>query len=376
MPSFLITSLLPVYKSLPAGWRAPVRDAYLWGSLRLESAKSRRRIENGRRIEFLDFEIAHLEDYAFLGAGPNDVVVDAKASCVSPGTERAVLCGLPGARRPFPYAPGYSSAGVVASAGPESGFKPGDRVAGRMSHASKGVMTSSSLFRVPDKVSDESASFIELGIICLQGVRKAAIRPGERVAVIGQGLIGQLAGRLARIAGAQPITAVASSRRRAETAMRGGAADTFVGVSDGAQALAEIEADVVIEAVGSASAVASAIQVARRGGRVVLLGSSRDLGRNLDWWAMAQDRDIGLIGAHIGALPQRDTSTSRRTYEQEGHLFMELLDRGALDVTGLVTWRPGPQECNAVYEALAGGGGAHVGIVFDWSGRAGTGSRA
>jgi 2-desacetyl-2-hydroxyethyl bacteriochlorophyllide A dehydrogenase len=368
MPNWLIPVLRVAYSCVPPPLRPHAKQVFVRLMLRLQAIGSRRRVERAQRVEFIDFEIANLEPCEFLGAAATDAFVEARASCVSPGTERAVLCGLPGSRRGFPYAPGYSTAGVVVRAGQGSGLKPGDRVAGRMPHASHGVMVRSSLFRIPQNVSDDSAAFIELGIICLQGVRKAAIRPGERVAVVGQGLIGQLAVRLARTAGAEPIVAVAASRRRSGTALGKGGADTFVALSEGPEAIDRIDADVVIEAVGSAPAIALSMRAARRGGRVVLLGSSRDLGRGLDWWSMAQERDLTLVGAHISAIPARDQSSTLWTYEQEGRLFLDLLARGELSVSDLITWRPAPRECNKVYEVLAGGGGEHVGIVFDWSG--------
>lgn len=363
----VIAVLGAVYKRIPTGMRPPLRRAFLWGMMRGEGLMTRRRVAHGQRVEFLDFEIAHLEPYEFLGAGESQVLVRAHASCVSPGTERAVLCGLPGARRPFPYAPGYSTVGTVVKAGSKSGFRPGDRVAGRMTHASHGVMAPGSMFKVPDGVTDEDAAFLELGIICLQGVRKAEIRPGERVAVVGQGLIGQLATRMARLAGAGELIAVAASRRRMETALRGGA-DSFVALSDGEAHIDRVQADVVIEAVGSAPAIALAMRAARNGGRVILLGSSRDLGRGLDWFGMAQARDLTVVGAHIGALPQREQSRTLWTYEQEGRLFMDMLARRELTMSDMITWRARPDDCNRVYEVLAGGGGEHVGIVFDWSG--------
>jgi|SRR5688572_4320021 len=367
MPSWMIPILKFAFTITPPALRPFAKRVFVKSMLRFEALMSRRRIERAARVEFLDFEIAHLEHAEFLGADATGVFVQAKASCVSPGTERAVLCGLPGSRRGFPYVPGYSTAGVVVRPGRRSKFKPGDRVAGKMPHASHGVMTPASLFRIPDGVSDQEAAFLELGIICLQGIRKAAIRPGERVAVVGQGLIGQLAARLARAAGADAIVAVAASRRRIGTAMGTGGADAFVALSDGADAIARIEADVVIEAVGSAPAITLGMRAARRGGRVILLGSSRDLGRGLDWYALAQERGITLVGANIRAMPQHEQSATLWTYDQEGRLFLELLARRAVDVTDLITWRPKPGECNKVYEVLAGGGGEHVGIVFDWS---------
>ena len=369
MPPWLVKILGAVYTRIPAQMRPPLRKAFMWLFLRVQALFGRVRVEHGQRIEFLDFEIAHLEQAEFLGADANGVFVRANASCVSPGTERAVLCGLPGSRRGFPYVPGYSTAGVVLRPGRQSTLKAGDRVAGKMPHASHGVMSKASLFRIPDEVSDQEAAFLELGIICLQGVRKAVIRPGERVAVVGQGLIGQLAARLARTAGADAIVAVAASRRRMGTAMGKGGADSFVALSDGPDAVDRIEADVVIEAVGSAPAIALAMRAARRGGRVILLGSSRDLGRGLDWHSLAQERSISLVGAHITALPNQDQSATLWTYDQEGRLFLDLLARGAVNVADLITWRPKPEECNKVYEVLAGGGGEHVGIIFDWSDR-------
>lgn len=367
MPGWLMRLLGTLYAKTPQRLRPLGKHVFRWGLVRGEALAKRRSVERGHHIEFLDFEIAYLEPFEFVGPGPEEVLVRSERSTVSPGTERAVLCGLPGARRAFPYTPGYSTAGRVLRAGTAvRGVTAGDRVAGRMSHASHGLMKAPSLFRVPDGVSAVEASFLELGIICLQGIRKAGLRPGDRVAVIGQGLIGQLAVRLARLAGASPIIAVASSRRRMGSAVGPNGADEFVALSEDPEALERLQADVVIEAVGSARAIIQAMVAARPGGTVVLLGSSRDLGRDLDWWTVAQQREVRLVGAHISALPSKDASAGRWTYAQEGRLFLDLLASQRLAVKDLVTWHAAPADCNRVYEVLADGGREHVGIVFDW----------
>jgi threonine dehydrogenase-like Zn-dependent dehydrogenase len=340
----------------------------VWTVLRLQAVTSWRSIRRGRRVEFLGYEIAHLESYEFLSPGPREVLIESQASCVSPGTERAVLMGLPGARRQFPYVPGYSVVGIVRAIGKGiDAVAVGDVVAGRMPHASHGIMSPNSLFKVPHGVTTEQAAFMELGIICLQGIRKAGIRPGDRVAVVGQGLIGALAVRLARVAGADPIIAVASSRRRMGPALKQGGADEFVSLTEQPGAAEALQADIVIEAVGSSRAITVAMQAARPGGTVVLLGSARDLGRGLDWWTLAQQRNLKLVGAHISDVPAVDASAGRWTYAQEGKLFLDLLASRRLDVADLITWRPRPDECNAVYETVAEGGGEHVAIVFQWA---------
>lgn len=367
MPSWLVKIILAVYPHIPVSLRPTLKTIFNWTMLRLEGLASRRSVQHGRRVEFLGYEIAHLEPFEFLSPGPREVLVEATASCVSPGTERAVLMGLPGARRQFPYIPGYSVVGTARAVGKGlQGFAVGDTVAGRMPHASHGIMSANSLFKVPNGVSAEQASFMELGIICLQGIRKAGIRPGDRVAVVGQGIIGAMAVRLARVVGAGSIVAIASSRRRMGPALTQGGADEFVALSEQPD-LGSVQADVVIEAVGSARAISVGMQAARAGGRVVLLGSSRDLGRGLDWWTLAQQRNITVFGAHISDVPGTDASASRWTYLQEGKLFLDLLAAKKLDVSDLVTWRPRPDECNAVYEKVAEGGGEHVAIVFQWA---------
>lgn len=363
--------LAVIYKRVPVSLRPAVKRAFNWIMLRFQAVFLRRKIYKGERIEFLDFEIAHLESYEMLGPSADEVLIEADASLISPGTERAVLCGLPGARRSFPYIPGYSTAGRVVSRGEMvRDHEVGDRVTGRIHHASREVALSSKIFSVPSNVTSEEASFIELGIIVLQGIRKAAIKPGERVAVVGQGLIGQLSNRLARIVGATPVIAVAASRNRERLARLPGGADGFISVSDDPESVHRVAADVVIEAVGTPQANVVAMNCARDGGRVVLLGSSRGLTRDLDVWTLAQKRNLTILGAHISDMPDKDASPRRWTYEQEGKLFLELLSTGRLKVQDLVTWRARPDECNAVYEVLAEGGRDHVGIMFAWKSKA------
>lgn len=369
LQDYSLRVLKSVYHALPDGAKPFARKAYGATDLRARALATRRQVVRGRRVEFVDTEIAYLEPFEFLGPGPGEVLVNTRCTLVSTGTERAVLCGLPGVPRGmFPFPPGYSATGIVQRVGAGvKGVRLGDRVAGRLPHASCGNMSSVSLFTVPDGVNDEQACFIELGIITLQGIRRARIAPGDRVAVVGQGLIGQIANRLARVCGAASVAGVASSRSRSAAALRDGSVDRFIALAERPD-LRGLAADVVIEAVGTPGAVLTAIECARDGGRVILLGSARGLGRNIDLHAAAQSRGITLVGAHISVLPDRDVSPGRYTYDEEGRLFLELLRSGRLEVADLITWRAQPSECNAVYEAVARGGDHHVAVMFDWRG--------
>jgi predicted dehydrogenase/threonine dehydrogenase-like Zn-dependent dehydrogenase len=105
-----------------------------------------------------------------------------------------------------PQALGYSCAGVVEEVGPEVvQFVPGDRVAcagaGYASHAEFVVAPENLVARVPETVAMEQAAFATIGAIALQGVRIASPAIGEICAVIGLGLIGQMAVQLLRANG-------------------------------------------------------------------------------------------------------------------------------------------------------------------------------
>jgi len=92
---------------------------------------------------------------------------------------------------------GNSCAGEVIGVGKiADGFNKGDLVAcGGGSYASHAEVVSvpkNLCVKIPENVSTKEASFVTLGAIAVQGLRVANLTPGEKVAVIGLGLIGQL----------------------------------------------------------------------------------------------------------------------------------------------------------------------------------------
>jgi predicted dehydrogenase/threonine dehydrogenase-like Zn-dependent dehydrogenase len=101
---------------------------------------------------------------------------------------------------------GYSSAGDVleVGAGAEE-FAVGERVAcagaDYASHAEVNWIPRNLCVRIPEGVDFESAAAVAVGGIALQGVRVAGVRVGERVAVIGLGLVGLLTAQILKAAG-------------------------------------------------------------------------------------------------------------------------------------------------------------------------------
>ncbi len=105
-----------------------------------------------------------------------------------------------------PMTLGYSSAGIIVAVGDGiRGFAPGDRVAcaggGYAVHAEYAVVPHNLIAKIPDGVDFEEAAFTTLGAIALHGFRLANPQVGDRIAVIGLGLLGLLAAGIAKSAG-------------------------------------------------------------------------------------------------------------------------------------------------------------------------------
>jgi predicted dehydrogenase/threonine dehydrogenase-like Zn-dependent dehydrogenase len=105
-----------------------------------------------------------------------------------------------------PMALGYSSAGTIVAVGEGlQGFHPNDRVAcaggGFAVHAEYAVVPQNLLAALPAQLDFESASFVTLGAIAMHGFRLAHPQIGERVAIVGMGLLGLLAASIVRAAG-------------------------------------------------------------------------------------------------------------------------------------------------------------------------------
>lgn len=196
-------------------------------------------------------------------------------------TVRAVMARLD---EPLPM--GYSAAGVVEAVGDglAGRFRIGQRIAtagaGQANHAELNVVPANLAASVPEDVADEEACYATLCAIAMHGIRHTRPELGGWCAVVGVGLVGQLATQLLALAGVR-VLALDYDVDRLQLAQRHGAeAICDLGRQDAAAvALAatdNIGCDGVVIAAASDSAepFETAEQVARDRAIVSLIGNT------------------------------------------------------------------------------------------------------
>jgi L-iditol 2-dehydrogenase len=133
------------------------------------------------------------------------------------------------------------------------------------------------LYEIPMHVDYQDAALIEPLACVLKGLEETQIRPGDNVVVIGQGPIGLMFVRLAKVYGARVI-ALGRRQSQLDRAMRMGAHDALLsGESDDMvrqvrKLTGGYGADIVIEAVGIPETWEQAVKLLRRGGTVNFFG--------------------------------------------------------------------------------------------------------
>ena len=161
--------------------------------------------------------------------GPNELLVEVRASVISAGTE---LIGIKELRKnPDPsreaVAFGYQNAGVVLEKGKDCGnFEVGDRVAcmggGYALHATHSIIPRNLAVPIPDNISFEEAAVNHLAVTALQAIRRTDLRLGETLAVAGLGIVGQIACQLGRLSGCR-VVGMDLLQMRLECAKKSGA---------------------------------------------------------------------------------------------------------------------------------------------------------
>jgi len=237
-----------------------------------------------------------LQDTPELVPGPGEVVARPVYTGIC-GTDLELLAGVvdPAYVR-YPLVLGHEWAGIIEAVGPGvTGLEPGqrmiaegvipDRVCAECVRgntnlcaayeeigftlpgaAADQVLVPAQVVHVlPPSVSLLEAALTEPAAVAWRAIRRGEPVPGERVAVVGDGTLALITAHLLGLYSPGELIVCGQRPAQAELAAELGATGFSVGDPGG-------RFDLVVEAVGTAGAVQRALGLARRGGRVVLLG--------------------------------------------------------------------------------------------------------
>lgn len=270
-----------------------------------------------------------------------------------------------------PMALGYSCAGTVIEVGENvPDIQMGDRVAcaggGYAAHAEVVAVPKNLVVKLPDEVDFESAAFTTLAAIALQGIRLAEVKLGEVVAVIGLGLLGQLAVQMLKAAGCVVI-GMDIQPDRAELALQSGA-DVATADNEEFAALCSqwtgghgVDAVLITADTKSNQPVEVAGTIARKKGIVVAVGA---VGMNIPRKVYYEKELDFRISSSYG--PGRyDTNYEEKgqdypyayvrwTEQRNMQAFVQMVASGAVHVQPLITHRYPIDNAPQAYELITG----------------------
>ncbi len=316
------------------------------------------------------------EECPMPSCAPDGLLIRARTTAISQGTELRVFRCVPvdeageflHERVPFalPTENGYSMVGEVIEAGSQTaGFAVGDRVFGGAPHRQVAAVPASLAVKLPDGIPEELGVFLNIAEVAHIALRRGNPAPGANVAIVGQGVVGLSALAYCRAFGFRTAVLDLDPHRLAIAGRIG--ADLAV-TADAPDAAARViehfdgeGADLVIEAASVWPAVRLAMEVARPNGTIVVAARHTTVPA------------FNPVGHPF--LGKRLTLLTSYGYEPEGQrwdrrhsirLTLDLMRRGRLDLSPMITHRFAWHEIPEAYQRMNAGEAGMVGTVIDW----------
>lgn len=280
---------------------------------------------------------------------------------------------------------GYSLAGRVIEVGEHlSGINIGDRVAcggaGYANHSEINYVPKNLMVKIPDGVDDIDASFVTVGAIALQGVRQTEPKLGERVAVMGLGLLGQLTVQLLKANGCKVIGSDIDPDKLALAKKMG--ADEVCHVGDMIKKANEfsngygVDAVIIAASTSSNQPVIDAAEISRMRGRVVFLGMvGMDIPRN-EYYKKELDLRLSMAygpGRYDPNYEEKGVDYPydlvRWTEQRNFEAFLGLIEEGKVRPKELLTHSFEYENAMSAYDLLEGKiQEKYLGIILKYSG--------
>ena len=180
---------------------------------------------------------------------------------------------------------------------------------------------------IPEGVTDQQAALCEPAAVAVRAIRKSALKPGDKVAVLGAGPIGLFCIQVAKAAGATEVYVTEPSPARSQAAIAVGAnAVVNPMVDDPVTKIVEytngIGPEIVFECASAKSTLSQAFNMAKREGQVVLVALA---------WEPTSITPIEWMGREISLASSFGTSHS------DWSIALDLIKAGKIDMGAMIT---------------------------------------
>jgi 2-desacetyl-2-hydroxyethyl bacteriochlorophyllide A dehydrogenase len=310
------------------------------------------------------------------GLGENDLLVETEYSVISAGTELSIYKGIE-SWAPLPFIPGYGSVGKITETGSRvTKFAKGDRVFAYGNHASFNIISDGVVVKAPDKLAGKIVPVAaRIGQVAMTALRVSSAELGDIVTVQGLGLVGNIAAQLFKLSGCTVIGVDVSDKRLAAAKACGidhlinsskdDVLATVNKLTDGARSR------VVVEATGIPSLIRTAVDLAGKGGEVILLGTPRGVfegnARDLLMKVHEASTAVTLKGAHEWIYPVLETAGIKHSMERNVKQLLNFAAEGRLHIDELISHVVSPAEVPNVYKELYNRNEDYFGVVIDWT---------
>ncbi len=280
---------------------------------------------------------------------------------------------------------GYSSAGqIIEVSGDIDGLEPGDWVtcAGNTAnHAEIVCVPKNLLAKIPEGVSPDHAAFSTLGAIAMQGVRQADVRVGEKIAVIGLGLIGLLTVQILRAAGCRVI-GMDVDPAKLTLARELGCDDALLSGNDSLdqQILVftqgyGVDATIITAGTSSNQPIELAGEITREKGKVVVVGAAKmDVPREPYYMKEIDLRISRSYGPGRYDPNHEENGVDypfgyvRFTERRNMLSFMELIRSGSVNLSKIITHRFPIDDAPKAYDLISGENKEpYLGILLEYN---------
>lgn len=303
----------------------------------------------------------------------DEILCKVHCSLISIGTELMYLNGqfskdsVYSRMVKYPFFPGYSSSAEVLEVGSKvKGIKPKDHVFIRVPHAQYVKTTAKHVYPVPNGISFEQAAFTQNAIMAQLAVRRAELKLGDSVGVLGLGVIGQLIIQYLKNMGLKHIVAIGQNEKRLALAKQAGATEIIHRDDKCRNAVRMVtngqNLDTVFDVTGHPSTLSFGNHLVKRLGQIILVGdhanpSEQSVG------PLVIDKSISIHGIHAHMAV---TGFMGWDMSSMSELYYRFLADGRLDIDPFISHRIRPDQISDMYKRLEQDRSDAIGVLIDW----------